>query len=108
MAVVRFSLEYGCKVWNTNNCQDEGLEYIQLRACKYILGCSITTCDDTVLDDLGLEVLKYRRDFRKLKCHYKVKHMNDERLPFKLLANEWNKLKSNGHLRNVGLPMLVL
>ena len=58
-------------------------------SCEYALGCSITTCDDDpVFANLGLEMLKYRRDFRKLKWHYKIKHMNDERLPFKMLANE--------------------
>ena len=59
-------------------------------------GCSLTTCDKPVLADLGLETLNYRRDFRKLKWHYKIKHMNDERLPFELLANEWDKVKSKG------------
>ena len=32
-----------------------------------------------------------------------MKHMNDEVLPFKLLSNEWGKVKSKGHLKNVGL-----
>ena len=99
MAVLRPSLECGCEVWNANKCQAKALESIQLRACKYILGCSITTCDEPVLADLGLETLKYRRDFRKLKWHYKIKHMNDERLPFKLLANERDKVKSKGQPR---------
>ena len=59
MAVLRPCLEYGCEVWNGNNSQAKALESIQLRACKYILGCSITTCNEPVLADLGLEVLKY-------------------------------------------------
>ena len=71
MAVLRPSLEYGCEVWNANKCQAKTLESIQLRACKCILGCCITTCDEPVLVDLGLETLKYRRDFRKLKWQYK-------------------------------------
>ena len=94
MAVLRPSLEYGCEVWNANKSQAKALELTQLRACKYILGCSVATCDESVCADLGLDTLKYRRDFRKLKWHCKVKCMNDERLPFKLLSNEWNKLKS--------------
>ena len=40
MAVLRPSLEYGREVWNANKCQAKALESIQLRACKYILGCS--------------------------------------------------------------------
>ena len=53
MAVLQPSLEYGCEVWNTIKCQAKALESIQLCACKYILGCSITTCDEPVLADLG-------------------------------------------------------
>ena len=49
-----------------------------------------------MLADLGLEALKYKRDFCELKWYYKIKHVNDERLPFKLLANEWGKVKSKG------------
>ena len=82
----RPSLEYGSEVWSANKSQAKAL-----RACKYILGCSVTTCDEPVHPDLGLETLKYRRAFRKLKWYCKVKHMDDERLPFKLLSNEWNK-----------------
>ena len=67
MAVLRPSLEYGCEVCNTN----------KLRACKYILGHSITICDEPVLANLGLEMLKYRLDFRKLNWHYKIKHTID-------------------------------
>ena len=26
-------------------------------------------------------------------------HLIDERLPFKLLSNEWDKMKNKGHLR---------
>ena len=78
MTVLRPTLEYDCEVWNTNKCQAKVLESIQLGACKYSLGYSITTCDDPVLADLGLEMLKYRRDFSKLKWHHKIKHMNYE------------------------------
>ena len=99
MAVLRPSLEYGCEVWNTTKCQDKALESIQLRACKYILGCSITTCDEPVRADLGLETLKCRRDFRKLKWFRKIKHMDSSRLPGKLLENKWDGIKSRGRPR---------
>ena len=52
MAVLRPSLEYGCEVWNANKCQAQALESIQLRACKYILGCSRTTCDEPVYEQI--------------------------------------------------------
>ena len=67
MAVLRPSLEYGCEVWSINKCQAKVLESIQLRACKHILGCSVTTCNEPVCADLGLEGLKCRRDFHRLK-----------------------------------------
>ena len=51
MAVLGPSLEYGCEV----------------QACKYILECSVTTCDEVVCVDLPIETLKYRRDFCKPK-----------------------------------------
>ena len=61
MAVLQPSLEYGCEVWNANKCQARALESIQLSSCKYILGCSVTTSDEPVHEDLGLETLKCRR-----------------------------------------------
>ena len=88
MAVLRRSLEYGCEVWNTNKCQAKALESIQLCACKYILGCSVTTCDEPVRLNQGLESLKYRRDFRKLKWYRKIMCLNEERLPLKAI-DKW-------------------
>ena len=79
---------HGCQVWNAHKSRAKALESIQLRACKFILGCSVTTCVEPVHADLGLETPKYRRDFRKLKCYRKVKHTDDEIVLFKLLSNE--------------------
>ena len=59
MAVLRPSMEYGSEVWSANKSQAKGLELIQLRACKYSFGCSITTCGEPVHADFGLESLKY-------------------------------------------------
>ena len=98
MAILLPSLECGCEVWNTNKCQDKALESIQLRAGKYILGCSVTTCDEPVRADLGLETLKSRRDFRKLKWYRKIKQMNNQRLPSKLLINRWDSVKCTSYL----------
>ena len=100
------SLEYGCEVWNTNKCQSKTLESIQLCACKSILGCSVTTSDESVCADLGLKTLRYRRDFWKLKWYCKVVSMKDERLPFKLLTNEWDKVKCKGHPRRSQLAQV--
>ena len=56
-----------------------------------------------MLADLGLEMLKYWRVYRKQKWHNKIEHMNNEMLPFKLLANDWDKSKSEGHPRKCWL-----
>ena len=106
MAVLRPSLEYGCEVWNTNKCQVKALESIQLCACKYILGCSVTTCDEPVRANLGLKTLRYKRDYRKLKWYCKVLSVKDETLPFKLLANEWVKVKCKGRPRRSWLAQV--
>ena len=66
---------------------------IQLRACKYILGCCVIISDEPVFEDLGLHALKHRRDFRRLKWYHKVMHMNSNWLPIKLLLNKWDKKK---------------
>ena len=79
MAVLRpLQFEYGCEVWNANKYLAKALEFIQLPACKYILGCSVTTCDKPVREDLGSEKLKCKRDFRILKWHRKVMCMNSK------------------------------
>ena len=88
MAVLQPSLEYGSEVWNANTCQTKALESIDLSACKYILGCCITTCDEPVCAYSDLKTLRYRRDFCKLKWYCKVMSMKDERLSFKLSTNE--------------------
>ena len=74
----------------------------------YILGCSVTTCDEPVREDFGLETLKYRRDLYELKWYRKVKHMNDDKLSFKLFSNEWNKAKSKGRSQKCWLATLIL
>ena len=83
-------------MWNANKYQVKAIESIQLHACKYILGCSVMTYDDSVLADLSLETLNCRRGFCKLKWYCKMKIVNYERLPSKLLSDEWDKVKSKG------------
>ena len=74
---------YGYEMWSTNKCQAQAIESVQLRACKYIWGCSRTTCDEPVGADLGLETLICRRDFRNLNWYREIMFMNDETLPLK-------------------------
>ena len=99
MAVLRPSLECGCEVWNPNKCQVKALESLKLRACKYILRCCTTTCDEPVCAELGLETLKCRSDFCKVKWYHKIMCMIDKRFPFKLLSNESDEVKSKGRPR---------
>ena len=82
-------------------CQGKGLESIQLHACRYILCCSVTTCDEPVCADSGLETLNCRRAFCRLKTkqYCKIMCMNDKRLPVKLLANKWISVECRGHPR---------
>ena len=79
------------------------LQSIQLHPCKYILGCSVTTCDEPLCANLAL---KKRRDFCKLNWYHKVMCMNNKRLPFKLLSNEWDKVKCKGHPRKSWLAQV--
>ena len=101
--VLRPSLECGCEVWCTNKYQDKALKPIQLRTCKYILGWSVTTCNEPVRTNLALESLECRRDFCRLNWYQKIMCMNEKRLPCKLLSNKWDNVKCKGHPNNLGL-----
>ena len=92
-------------MWNTNKCQVKALVSIQLRTCKYILGCSVTTCEEPVRVSLGLKTSRNRRDFCKLKRYCMVMCMNDEGL-LKLLANKLDEVKCKGCPRK-SLPAQV-
>ena len=104
MAVVQPSLKYDCEVWNSNKCQAKALDSIQLCVYKYVLGCSVTTWVEPVHTDLGLKTIRNRKDFRKPKWYCKVMSLNHERLPFKIIINECDKIKCKGNLENLGLP----
>ena len=54
------------------------------------------SCDEPVCEDLGLETLKCRRDFRRLKWYHEVMCMNSNRLLIKLLLNKWDNVKCRG------------
>ena len=92
-------LEYDYEARNTNKCQAKALESIWVRVGKSIWQCSVTICDKPVCAYLGLKTLRDGRDFRQLKWYRKVICMNDTRLPFKLLSNECDKVKHEGHPR---------
>ena len=63
------------------------------------MGYSVTTCDEPLHAELGFKTWNNRRDFYELKWYCKVMCMNDKRLPFNLLSNQWNKVKCMGHPR---------
>ena len=70
-------------------------------------GNVLTTCDEPVHADLGLKALR-DRDFRILQLYSKVMCMNDKKLPFKLLSNEWNEVKCKVALEYIGLPEFTI
>ena len=72
---------------------------------------SVMTGDEPVHTDLGLETLKCRRDFHRVKWYSKVVCMNSNRLLVKLLLNKWDNVKFWGCPRkswvareSLGLP----
>ena len=77
-----------------------------LHACKYILGCSVTTWDEPVRADLGWKTLKNRKDYHKSKWYFKITYMNIKRLSFKVLTNEWDKVKCKGSRRKSWLAQV--
>ena len=56
MAVFQHGLEYDREVWNTYKCQAKALKPIQSDACKHVLGCSLTICDECACKHLGFEL----------------------------------------------------
>ena len=101
MAVLQPSLGYGCEVCHNNKRQAKAFESIQLRTRKHILGCPVTTCDEPVHADLGLQTLKSRRHFSKLEWYRMVMCTNCKRSPAKLLPNKWDNVKCRGHQRKL-------
>ena len=76
LSILRPSIEYGSEVWKCNENQASALESILLGGAKMILGCSSKTCNEVVRGDMGLEILKSRRDKAKLKWWYKLSSMS--------------------------------
>ena len=68
----------------------DALEFIILGGAKRILRCSSKTCNEAVRGDMGLEILKSRRDRAKLKWWYKLATMPEDRFPKQLFSQEWN------------------
>ena len=44
-------LSYGCQIWGFTKC--EGIERIQLKVCKSLLGLKSSTCSTVVYGELG-------------------------------------------------------
>ena len=67
LSVIRPSIEYGSEVWESNKGLTNALESVVWGEPKKILGCSSKTCNKAVRRDIGLDMLKSRRDKAKLK-----------------------------------------
>ena len=90
LSVIRPSIEYGSEDWKSNKGQTNALESVVLGGAKKILGCSSKTCNEAVRGDMGLEMLKSRRDKAKLQWWYKLATMPQDRYPKQLFSQEWN------------------
>ena len=42
------------------------LQSMQSCGCKFILGCSVTTCDEPLGANFDLKILRNKRDFSKI------------------------------------------
>ena len=61
------------------------------------LGGSVTTSNEPMHANLTLKT-KNRINLCKLKWYHKVMCINDIKLPFQSLSNEWYKVTYKGHL----------
>lgn len=58
--IFRPALEYGSEVWWPQDKQMELFERLQLKVCKWMLGCAVTTPTEIVLGDLGVPTMRSR------------------------------------------------
>ena len=94
-------MEYGSEIWEGNKANTNTLESIILKGAKKILGCSSKTCNEAVRGDMGLEMLKSRRDKAKLKWWYKLVTMPGSRYAKQLFSQKWNVKPCRGRQRKV-------
>ena len=76
---------YGSEIWWCDKAQMKKLEGLQLRMCKWIIGCCEKTVSEVVYHELGVQRLEYQLAKNKLMWAGKVCAESNE-----LLSSVWN------------------
>eukprot|EP00271_Cylindrocystis_brebissonii_P003249 TRINITY_DN1401_c0_g1_i9.p1 TRINITY_DN1401_c0_g1~~TRINITY_DN1401_c0_g1_i9.p1 ORF type:complete len:1328 (-),score=159.78 TRINITY_DN1401_c0_g1_i9:667-4650(-) len=96
------TVEYAGGVWEPTKGVDEELERVQLKGAKSILQCCRTTPSVAVRGDLGLDLLRTRRDLAKLVWWHKISRMGEERFPRMVMECTWRKVKLGADVKSWG------
>lgn len=91
--IFRPGLEYGSEVWWPHVKEIERFERLQLKVCKWMLACAVTTPSEVVRGDLGVPTMQSRFLRARLSWAGTVKSMRKERIAgiCSELSTEWSK-----------------
>jgi len=94
--IFRPALEYGSEVWWPQDKQAELFERLQLKVCKWMLGCAATTPTDIVLGDLGVPSMRSRFVRARLGFAGAVQCMTEGRIASacREKVTTWNRMVS--------------
>jgi hypothetical protein len=94
--IFRPALEYGSEVWWPQDKQGELFERLQLKVCKWMLGCAVTTPSGIVLGDLGVPTMRSRFVRARLGFAGAVQCMTEERIASacREKVTGWNRMVS--------------
>ena len=83
--IIKPLIMYGSEIWWCDKAQMRKIEGLQLRMCKWIIGCCEKTASEVVYHELGVQRLEYQLAKNKLKWAGKVCTESNE-----LLSGVWN------------------
>jgi hypothetical protein len=94
--IFRPALEYGSEVWWPHDKQGEMFERLQLKVCKWMLGCAVTTPSAIVLGELGVPTMRSRFVRARLGFAGAVQCMEEKRITSacREKATMWNRMVS--------------
>ena len=94
--IFRPALEYGSEVWWPQDKQGELFERLQLKVCKWMLGCAVTTPSGIVLGDLGVPTMRSRFVRARLGFAGAVQCMTEDRIASacREKVTMWNRMVS--------------
>ena len=78
--IFRPAVEYGSEVWWPQDKQPELFERLQLKVCKWILACAVTTTTEVVRGDLGVPSMKSRFVRARLAWAGTVRCLSEDRI----------------------------